>query len=757
MKKFEHNESWFEQELNESINDTAINYDAVELKLFTRIAQASELGPLSVLKIDEMVSVERLQFVEKGLFSQIAHFKEYEEPINECIIAEETLSDAQWERLETKTIRKVQQISSLPQWEQLLMAPENEPVPGQWESIEDALFEQICGVEELEPWEQCTKNEEMVVPSAIEKAERVLEKRLSEKTDTTVWEQILKRDEILPFQNWENIEETIFAKIEGNAPSMSLSKQPFWSFIENYTFFLKTTGIIAAILVVFIGGSAGLFRYNKTLSDIPTLVYQLQGKAVSSGALSNGGVIDSCSSVPGGAVTFVNVHGVVELQNGSSVKFEKISRKEIYYRVNFKKNSSGGIANGKVSFLVNPHRSDEKFKVNTPDYQISVKGTFFKVEPDLAGKVSTRVLEGSIKISSKLFGDVTLNAGQSLVYDVVTNQYRINNGGLVIQRKEIEQFPGVEDLLETRVITVRSIVPDAEVRIDGKYYGVAPVALRLNFGMHHIKVAKEGFASIDTSIMLYADQGNQDINVALKEIPSLEHVVDTEPVKDIEQAVSKLEIVEQTKQVQSVPVSPDLVAEKLLIPETVILKDETEDIYLEAQKKEIKGNWQDAISLYQNVFDSQSASRLRREDALFSIGKLKADHDPELNNARQVFLTYLALYPGGSFSGECWLRLADIEFKHNPENAIQYYLKYFEMFPRHPRISELQNRVGAIYLQQKRYDEAITIFKQALSNISSNRDRERSNIENNLAKAILGYNSRYTPQDTFRKFIAETR
>jgi hypothetical protein len=58
------------------------------------------------------------------------------------------------------------------------------------------------------------------------------------------------------------------------------------------------------------------------------------------------------------------------------------------------------------------------------------------------------------------------------------------------------------------------------------------------------------------------------------------------------------------------------------------------------------------------------------------------------------------------------------------------------MFPRHPRIYELQNRVGVIYLQQKKYDEAISLFRQALSNLVSPVKGERENVISNLYRAL---------------------
>jgi tetratricopeptide (TPR) repeat protein len=182
-----------------------------------------------------------------------------------------------------------------------------------------------------------------------------------------------------------------------------------------------------------------------------------------------------------------------------------------------------------------------------------------------------------------------------------------------------------------------------------------------------------------------------------------------------------------------------------------------DSLYTLAQAAESKGNWKEAIALYQNVFDNPDVSRLRKEDALFSIGKLNAEHELVKTEARQTFLTYLALYPGGFFAGETWLRLAELEFKTNPENAVQYYLKYFEMFPRHPRISELQNRVGVIYLQQKNYDEAISMFRQALSNMVSPSKGERENVTSNLHRALEAKSDSKSTDTVLHQYLTEDK
>ena len=75
-----------------------------------------------------------------------------------------------------------------------------------------------------------------------------------------------------------------------------------------------------------------------------------------------------------------------------------------------------------------------------------------------------------------------------------------------------------------------------------------------------------------------------------------------------------------------------------------------------------------------------------------------------------------------------WLRLAELAFEHDQDKAIEYYLKYFEKYPRHYRNAELQERVGLMYLQKKKFDDALGMFKLALSNVPG--DDQKRKIEN---------------------------
>ncbi|NLD98653.1 MAG: PEGA domain-containing protein [Fibrobacter sp.] len=751
MKEMFDKDTWFEAGLKESIN-TPIDFQSVEERLFARIAQTEDLGELSILKIEETLSADKLQLIEKNLFSGIAQYKEYEEPVNECIKAQNELSLAQWERLEAKLDERIDFVDSLESWEQVILAPEEEPLSGTWDQLEERLCEQMNKIEPQELWVQCAKKEEIITPAIIEKAEQLLDERLNHKAELNTWEQVLRADEVLTCRQWDEIESNLFDRLDSSNGNSELAKQPFWIFINHYLYVLKTVGVVAAALLLAVFGVTGFLRYTNPVKNIPTFVYQIQGESLNMHQLTDA-VGHNVNSADNGAVTLINKHGSVELQNGSSLEISKISEKNVHYKVHFKTSADRGVSNGKIAFLVNPHKSKDFFKVNTPDYQISVKGTYFQIEPDKSGHISTRVLEGAVKITSGAFGDTLLKAGQSIIFDNASNQYRIHSGGPVVQRKEIEQVPEVDEIVKYGIIKVKTPQPGAEVKIDGKYCGSTPIAIRQAPGVHHITVSRQGYNTLDTTVVISADHSLFDLAAVLE--PEEKNGADSKRVSEVavNSSVHKTENVVVAK---SDTVSPESVAVQLLGQDNSAQK-ETERIYLEAQKAEFSGKWQLAIELYQKVFNHQGTSKLRREDALFSIGILKAAHERDASGARQVFLTYLALYPNGSFAGETWLRLAELEFKNDPEKAVQYYIKFFEMFPHHPRASELQNRVGVIYLQMKRYDEAVKMFKLALTSTGTGDLKQSRGIAENLHRALLLIGDQKNADTIWNLYLVGTR
>lgn len=736
MNAENYKDTWFEDTLRANCSCAAINFDAVEACILDRINRAEEMGVFSLMKLENIVSAEMLQRVEKELFAQIGQYKEYEEPINECIRIENDLTHAQWERLEAKLSSKIKNYAEVPLWEQFIMNSQSEPLSGDWDRIEDNIFETISQSEKQESWILCTKNEEVCAPAEIENEEQLLEERLSENQSMKSFELELKRDIVLSLSQIEKIEDSLFSRIEKNIEQIKLEKQPFWAFIDHYLIIFKTAGLVSALILLLIGRVTLYPRYyNKPESPVNTFAYQVYGSAMEIPGISDK-IDNEFASVSGGIVKLLNKHGSIELRNDSKIKMLKVTEKTAHYRVNLpgsdKKDNRFA---PQVAFLVKRHQVDEEFLVHTSDYQIAVKGTYFKLEPGFAGTVTTRVLEGVVSVSSQHFDQVELGAGQSFQYDPTKKRYVVKDGGQIVLRQNIEKIPEIDSMTGYRMVQIRSSVEGANVYVNGKLYGTAPVAIRSHLGSYSISLSSEGYMSLDTVVTIFDnDQGNVFTFTLNKEKRPLV-AKKVQPQKPVVEKIDTPEKIDSISQPEVAAITPEMISSKFLEEEDSSSK-ESEELYTKAQKEELAGNWEAAIDLYQLVFDNKNSPRLIREDALFSIGRLKVDNVHNLTEASQVFLTYLALFPQGSFAGESWLRLAELEFGSRPENATRYYEKFFQLFPQHPRIVELKNRVGVIYLQQKRYDEAIALFKEALQSPVLSGKKQRALISENLERAL---------------------
>ena len=727
MSEVDGRNTWFEWELHRDTSEEGVRYDAVEAILARRIRECEQLGILSILCQDVVPDNEKMDRVERDLFTQITQYSEYDEPVNECLSGEVDLSDKQWDRIASRLEDRLLPVMRLPLWEQQVLASEEEPTAGYWEAFESHLFDRISRMENqcFEQWEQFEIQDEPVAASSLERAEVLLENHIRTMASRPLWEQVLAADEIVPLNRWERVEVRLFSSFDDH-DALPIRKQPFWFFVEHYSMLLKGVATAGLALAVMASSFFGVRAYNSFRQSFSSVVYQAEGNAASDYTMAEN-VESRCSMVAGGSVTLVNKHGYVALHNRSAVTIEKMSRREARYQVSF----SGGKekAGGEVSFFVKKRSERRNFTVETPHYRIEVVGTYFKVEAAPDGSVTTRVLEGVVRVKDSPLGDLSLKAGQSLAFDTLAGRYRILDGGRIVAREEVENVPDVTELIKSPIATFHSSVAGVKVYIDGKFRGTTPLKVRLPRATYRIALRKAGYFPVDTIVEMA--ETHSEFTFDCVSDGSIQLAREQRKRAAAQSSVSATVSDEGSEHAYD---SPESIYSHIISRYAGRGADVTR-WYTEAQQSERSGKWQSAISLYQKVFDAPGTTPLRREDVLFSIGKLQAEHITDVEVAKKSFLTYVALFPEGSFAGESWLRLAELEFQKNQESAIHYYLKFFHQFPRHPRTAELKDRVGVIYLQQKQYDKAIGMFDQALSGGNLSADLTKS-VATHLHRAL---------------------
>lgn len=624
--------------------------------------------------------------------------------------------------MEKKLFERIQKAEALGPLAQ--MKAEETPPAAFWDKLETDLFARVHNHREYEePIDECISGPETLPAQQWQRLESKLEEQIRGAAQLEPWERHLKAEISLSTGRWERMEDKLMARIERQRKLEGLSTHPFWLGLGFYLSrpIAKTAAVLALTLLVGLGG----YRfYQNRFQPIETLVYQAQGDSVRDldSAFSFGRAAMLGRSLvkakENGSLILVNKRGFIEMHNGSGLEIEEANKRKIHYRVAFSGKKTD--RKGNLTFFVNHRQAHEKYVVSTPDYSIDVVGTYFRVDPDLGGHTSTSVLEGKIKVHSDAYGDFEVESGQSLVFDETTKQYHVLGGGRAVRREDIETVPSIDDLRDYGVVTVTSDVTDAEVRIDGKYRGVTPLVVMLPPGKHPVQLSKEGHAVLDTSVSVRIG----DFHRLAGLLPDLAAT----PV-----AVSTTKMPQPAKAPPPARIKPK--AEAKAAP-TLSRKDEADLIYSRADQVQAS-DWQLAINLYYRVLEHPGSGELRKEAALFSIARLRAEHERDKSQSKDDFLRYLALYPDGAFAGESWMRLAELEVGKNQDKAIEYYLRCIEKFPRHPRLSELQHRVGLLYLQNRKYDEAIGMFKQSLANVLYARESEKKKIYESLYRAFV--------------------
>jgi outer membrane protein assembly factor BamD (BamD/ComL family) len=159
------------------------------------------------------------------------------------------------------------------------------------------------------------------------------------------------------------------------------------------------------------------------------------------------------------------------------------------------------------------------------------------------------------------------------------------------------------------------------------------------------------------------------------------------------------------------------------------------DSLLEAAARFEASDWRKAVDEYELVLARRGASNYEREIALFSIARLRADHDTSAAAARIAFDAYLKAFPKGSFAGESYLRLADLEYRNNPDKSLSWYEKYLSEFPSTQNTAAAEYKAGLIYLQRKNHGRAVDLLSSALKHAKNYPPDQVAAIQRTLENA----------------------
>jgi tetratricopeptide (TPR) repeat protein len=505
----------------------------------------------------------------------------------------------------------------------------------------------------------------------------------------------------------ERIERRLFDRI-ATAKDENRPQRIVWPLVTVFhalfsTRIARPVSIGVMALAVLAGVMVG--RFANSDSDLLTLITRAYGTAYRDDlvvSVENGATL-SCTS--DGSLTLVNKAGTVSIHNEIALTVEKASERSVVYSLPPVSSAETNVAGGKVEFAVAKRTKRQTFVVETPYFDIHVVGTRFVVSRERGDGFSAAVLEGSVRITSRLFGDTVLSTGQVLSLTPDRGGVRIVSADAYGEMGNalISNSP---ERAECR-LQVFSTPAYAAVLINESPAGVTPFAAVVPSGTYAVSVRLNGCRAVDTVVELRS--APLDLNVTL--------APDSDPAK-------------QKDLVSSAPDRRDLSSGS----RKAAALEKAKKTLGDAQRLE-SGDWKKAVVLYRQLASSIDAPPLYRETALFSLGRLSADRQRDTAGAMGDFSRYLILYPRGLFAGEALLRLSELELTRNPRNAVDYFRKFLTTSPDHPRRADAAYRFGLLLQQHNEYAEAIRLFTIAIEETKGNRLQRQNEIRRMIAEA----------------------
>jgi hypothetical protein len=503
----------------------------------------------------------------------------------------------------------------------------------------------------------------------------------------------------------ERLEQRIFERVD-EVVDKKLQTRFVWPLFP--VLFSGRTAKSATFAIVTLLAVVGVFIGRANFSDSPlsTLITQAYGSAYRDDLMVSvkDGTTFACEN--DGSLTLVNKAGSVAIHDAIALTLDKASERTVKYRIAAASPAKKTMSAGSVDFSVTKRSKRQRFVVETPYFDIHVVGTRFTVAQERSNEYRTTVTEGTVRISSRLFGDTALTAGQTLTYIPGRNELSIASDATATG--EGRQSDSASNRVKCRLLVVSDPVR-AAVFIDNEVAGVTPFAAVLPSGSYAISVRSNGRSPVDTLVELKT--ASLDLRLTLHQEPleTAPHAVSgtrsTRPRHEIPATEKNRETIESAKRALG-----------------------------DAQLLESR-NWKKAWVGYSRLALSMETPPLYRETALFSLSRLTADKMCDTAAAIRDFSRYLVLYPRGMFAGEAFLRLSELELTRNPASAVDYFQRFLSTSPDHPRRADVAYRMGLLLQQHNEYSEAIRMFTIALNETRATRPERRREIERMIADA----------------------
>jgi hypothetical protein len=522
---------------------------------------------------------------------------------------------------------------------------------------------------------------------------------------------VLIAEQVLPQGSLEAVEDRLMDRIAQAEKTGGRSGKISWPLfaVAGSLFFSRASKAVAALCAVCaLGASLYFLVPGLRETQLQTLVVRAYGAAFQPDIAQPVASGTTLECGPDGGFSLASGAGSVTVRDDASIQISRATTRTVEYRVFTAAPSNRLRGSGSIEFSVEKRKRSQRFTVVTPWYDIHVTGTRFVVQNDYRGSFSTVLLEGSVNIDSRFFGDTTLCAGQTLTIDPVRNSWSIAPS-IPAGMPQDAAAGGAGDAA-CRLLVV-SAPSGAGVYVNSRYCGFTPFAAALPAGACSISVRSEGRKQCDTVVRLGADPVT--VEFALQPLVPQAEPVELPPLPATPRP--------RTARTGTLAKAPAMTAEQA-------------KMLLEKAQRSEGSDWKTSLAIYQELAASLSTPVQYRETALFSLGRLTADRLRDTAAAMNDFSTYVIQYPRGIFAGEALLRLAELERLRNPASSVEYFRTFIALCPDHPRRADAAYYTGLLFKQNGNSAEALQMFTIALAQVAA-RDTMRAH---ELQRQIAG-------------------
>lgn len=487
-------------------------------------------------------------------------------------------------------------------------------------------------------------------------------------------------------EQWTSIHNSILA----NLPAQQPHKEKTFIHYHLFPFSTPLRKIAAALIISAIGFSV-LFSYFNMRSMVYPKVVAVDGTAFTVGSANSTTPIQISSNftvAPGNTIqTDENSSLEIKIDNKSTIQLGNDSRCKVADIA--KKKRVFNLQKGGLAAKVSKRKADELFRVETPNAYCEVIGTRFNVTTQYDNYFNRHITTLLVEEGTVEFGSPQHNMPVKAGYAVV-----IFGDSLGI--------PTVGDdtliqLLRTHAghgaFTITSTPAEADVFIDGDFAGRTPLFNHATFGMHSIRISRNGFKDYIDSIEIKADE---PFIADLDLIPAEDEIVSPEDYIVFNDAtLSKaVRLLNSGKVSEAITLLSSLVNK--VTPSTSKSMVSTA-LYKLGTAYKLNGNYEAAVLTLSRIVDGPYPVR-ERGKALFQRATIHKTHLHNATEAIEDFKQYTSDFSKGIWQEEALYSLAELfHITNDYTNAAKTYTTFINNYSKTIHREKVLFTLGILY------------------------------------------------------------